>query len=300
MTQQQVELVARKHGFLGDVRLRQHQGIVNDIWDLGCEAILRVPKEQEFAEDYDFEAQIQHFVSALGLKVPKVLHYEPPSEEGAFPYMIIETKSGDSLGSLPYDENIYVAVLDAIGEQLAQLHRMSLPENWISRAQSRWWADDPAEELDKVSLSQNLTSEEIRWCETFILRLLKAFDRHPTSHSQSTILVHHDLHPWNVLIEDMRLQAVIDWGNACCGDPAVDFSGFPLWAIPQLLKSYKQMGGQIDETIYGRILWFWFGTALVEPDWAQPTKWGRMPLGGIKEMRFRLPLLPEQFRPWIV
>ena len=42
------------------------------------------------------------------------------------------------------------------------------------------------------------------------------------SHPGPPTWVHGDLHPRNVLVDGGRISAVIDWTDACAGDPAVD------------------------------------------------------------------------------
>lgn len=43
------------------------------------------------------------------------------------------------------------------------------------------------------------------------------------------VWLHGDLHPRNVLMQDGKLSAVIDWGDMCVGDPATDLAA--LWLL---------------------------------------------------------------------
>jgi hypothetical protein len=50
--------------------------------------------------------------------------------------------------------------------------------------------------------------------------------------------------------------ALIDWGSAGWGDPAWDFAGVPLRAVPWMLAGYRQVAPlDGDETAEARILW---------------------------------------------
>ena len=48
----------------------------------------------------------------------------------------------------------------------------------------------------------------------------------PTEH----VLVHGDLHFRHVLVEDGRASGVIDWGDVCLADPAIDLQ--LVWSFP--------------------------------------------------------------------
>src|SRR6185437_14742786 len=54
-------------------------------------------------------------------------------------------------------------------------------------------------------------------------------------------VIHADLGPEHMLVRDGRLAAVIDWGDACVGDPALDYSWllsvpFPDWEVDAELR----------------------------------------------------------------
>lgn len=41
--------------------------------------------------------------------------------------------------------------------------------------------------------------------------------------------IHGDLHARNVLVQDHRLSAIIDWGDLCAGDCATDLAAIWMW-----------------------------------------------------------------------
>ena len=79
-----------------------------------------------------------------------------------------------------------------------------------------------------------------------------------------TRFVHNDLHAGNTMVlqSPLRLSAVIDWGDACWGDPVLDMERVPIWATPWLLESYQEATGLVDEVFVGRVLAHVLGTTL--------------------------------------
>ena len=51
-------------------------------------------------------------------------------------------------------------------------------------------------------------------------------------------MIHMDIHPWNVFVDPERdeLTAIIDWGDASWGDPALEFASMPMQAMPAMLE----------------------------------------------------------------
>ncbi len=67
------------------------------------------------------------------------------------------------------------------------------------------------------------------------------------------VWLHGDPHPLNVLAENGRLSAVIDWGDLCAGDPASDLGG--LWALlpdPAERAAALQAYGRVSEATLAR------------------------------------------------
>ena len=54
----------------------------------------------------------------------------------------------------------------------------------------------------------------------------------------------------------LACRAVIDWGSAARGDPAFDFAGVPLRAVPFMLEGYRRVSAlDGDAPVEARILW---------------------------------------------
>ena len=59
--------------------------------------------------------------------------------------------------------------------------------------------------------------------------------------SESNLWLHGDLHPQNILTQNGKLAAILDWGDLCSGDPATDLASFyMLFPDPTAISHYTQ------------------------------------------------------------
>lgn len=70
------------------------------------------------------------------------------------------------------------------------------------------------------------------------------------------VWIHADLHPANVIVGDDRLRAVVDFGDLCAGDPAVDLAiAWMLWPQPgrtRFRDVVDRGSGRTDEATWCR------------------------------------------------
>ncbi|MFI5916875.1 aminoglycoside phosphotransferase family protein [Dactylosporangium sp. NPDC051541] len=78
--------------------------------------------------------------------------------------------------------------------------------------------------------------------------------------------IHGDLHPKNVVVDNGRLAAVLDWGDMTAGDPATDVAAawmlFPVPAHPYLWKAYGTIPPSTMDRAKGWAVFF--GLTLLE------------------------------------
>jgi hypothetical protein len=102
-----------------------------------------------------------------------------------------------------------------------------------------------------------------------------------------------------VSMSPLEYKAVVDWGSAGWGDPAWDFAGVPLRAVPHLLNGYRMSSvHEDDDTMEPRILWRHIQLALFTARReAQPGRsWAERPISMLVEIaRFFLSSPPQ---PW--
>ena len=307
-----IESIANKHGMSGVCVPLKSVGLINDVWSIGSSVILRIPREAEYEAGMLSESVAWPLAVSKGLLTPKLLVFDNDRDIVSAPYTLAERATGSILGStfrsptFGFAEQHWRPVLSALGEQLSHLHQLVDVCPDPASLLNPWWVDHPLEDLSECIEKGILSLDEARWVEKFVSRLESAFAYDPHGTPVHRVLVHHDVHPWNILIQedDVRMTALLDWGCACFGDPAVDFSGLPLWALPPLLDSYREAGGQVDAGLEGRALWMWLGVALREPLFLDASTfkrhWWRLPEDGVAELRHRLVMMPDNWRQWSV
>lgn len=114
-------------------------------------------------------------------------------------------------------------------------------------------------------------------------------------------LCHNDVHAWNLIVRGDHLAAILDWGDCSWGDPAADFIGLPLRALPYLLSGYRSEGGQVGPELMARIfrrattLMLWETLNLDANQFAR--HWWRMPPGGWQEVKEQMREIFPEFAP---
>ena len=101
------------------------------------------------------------------------------------------------------------------------------------------------------------------WRRPSALRWLDAARELPDADASS--VVHGDLHARHLLVDEHgALAAVVDWGDVCRADPAIDlpllWSGLPPDARGELLSAYGPVGEEL--LLRARVLALFLGAAL--------------------------------------
>ena len=121
----------------------------------------------------------------------------------------------------------------ALGHQLAHLHATV-----TACSDPNGWLDQPAhpdhQQLRALAVASapELGDEVVRWVDGIEAALTTAAAR---------CFLHYDVHDMNLMCgRDGSLMAIIDWGDAGWGDPALELSEVPLRAIPYVLEGYRR------------------------------------------------------------
>ncbi len=299
-----VRAITEKHGLSGDVTRLPSNGIVNDVWILGDEHVLRIPRRREYEPTLLAESVAVPCAIESGVRTPSIAVFDESRDIVPVAYIVSYLVPGCPLAHAqelesPEHLSTMANLIDEIVSQLVQLHRVTDVVD-PKRRLNGWWFDDPLDSLRPCVDEGKLTIDGAMWIERLSRRLQSCFADGPKRPTSNQVLVHHDVHPWNVMVDSLKLSALIDWGNACMGDPAVDLSSFPLKYLPSLCRSYQAQAEETDEGFEGRVLWYWLGVAVSEPLSLDPQvfqrRWWRWPPGGLDEFRSVLFGFPEPWR----
>lgn len=213
-------------------------GTDNAMWrvrvDSGPDVVVRLPRRPGAAagvlHEVEVLQQIERVTIGTAVETPKVRHVGEPHEVFAHHWSVLEWIGGNDAWTLRHDigggrlESLAVDLADvvtAIGALDASGLRARAPgdrggplrpllerlEGWL--VSSRWNATG----LLDVSAVRRLASEA-----------LEVVDEPVTEG-----FAHGDLIPGNLLVDEGRLTAIIDWGGAGRGDTAQDLA--PAWAV---------------------------------------------------------------------
>ena len=248
------------HGLRGPWEALKATGVANRIYATK-DVVLRVAMDNaEAVADARTESVAAPVALAAGVLTPRLLAFDDSRMLVDRPYSLWERVHAKTLGIFPPDARLLPDTWRAVGQQLGVLHRRvsDCPD-------PLGWLDQPAREVDLMQRLTNLASscridttrarEIERWIEML---------RPAVAVRTASCFLHNDIHEMNLMCaRDGSLRAVIDWGDAGWGDPALEFAQIPILAVPFVLTGYEtQAPGLLGDAPGARIVWDKLGLAL--------------------------------------
>lgn len=270
-------LLRDQHPDLADLPLtRINAGWDNQVWRLGSELAVRLPRTERAPRLLAQERRwLPMLAPRLPLPVPQPVRVGAPSERFARPWLVATWVPGEPADRTPISRGWEAA--DALADFLRALHHPA-PADAPSNPQrdaplSTLVADakKPFTEAPPANLADDLHAiwadgiEAPQWTEV-------------------PVWLHGDLHPANVLVAEGTLAGVIDFGDMCAGDPAVDLSVAWLVLPDGAARRFLERYGKADPATVRRArawaVWRGMGLLSIGRAWAhgrpggQPT-WGQ-------------------------
>ena len=205
-------------------------------------------------------------LSALGLPVPRPLHLETAESEIGPPFMLVDRLNGASPGTYFGLQKSCPGAFRDLARSLAVLHRLPPADLGFKTAA------DPDRCLDHI-----VDQYETKWRANAtkpspLVDFAYAWARQQAQRDRGAVaVVHGDVGPYNFLVDNDRLTAILDWEFAHVGDPAEDLGIVRIYAEDALewnefLAIYASAGGpDISEhrVRLSMVLQFLKGTTLV-------------------------------------
>ncbi|MBN1373263.1 MAG: phosphotransferase [Anaerolineaceae bacterium] len=172
--------------------------------------VLRCPGEAQLIQNpatIENEYRVLLLGQALGLPMPAPLLFLPPGAEFSAACLVMKYVEG-GLDFSPAHLEDYLAQMAGA---LAQIHAATCAKaglDFLPRQESAI-----LEALPEVATPADLPSSPIH-------AALQAFS--PPAPANPSAMLHGDYWPGNLLWQNGRLQAVIDWEDASLGDPLID------------------------------------------------------------------------------
>lgn len=225
MTEEIVRSLLRKHGLTADsVERSPHEGVANAVFLAGS-WVVRINKDLDYEGDSFTEAQAAPAAWSAGVKTPRMAAFDNDRDVVDRAVSIFERAKGRPWGA---GEATGAAFFRALGEEIGRWHR------GVARGSLREDVLDPAWEINAVEVAVGLSSAGLPLESEEARSLAGALEPLPW------VFSHQDLHPWNILAEEGRLTAVLDWGDAGWASPAVDFRFVPEEWLDEALAGYGE------------------------------------------------------------
>ncbi|WP_198170336.1 phosphotransferase family protein [Deinococcus arboris] len=251
----ELQAFAERYGLDSPLTRLPSRGIVNRVYlarRAGQPVVLRVPMPGD-DEDTLTESVAVPAAVRTGVNTPDLLIFDNSRAVLDAPVTVYALAPGQSLDSCGWahgDPRLRRA-WQAAGRALARLHAgvssVDDPQGLLEVITP----PDTAQVMVRVLDGGHLSRAEARWTADTVDRLLRE-----TSPPLQPAFLHNDLHPGNLMVtEGGAVTALIDWGDAGWGDPALDLCyGGPL-AAPDLWRGYEdEAPGVLGEAAPLRLL----------------------------------------------
>ncbi len=211
------------------------EGFDNYLWRLGESLLVRLPRRRVAVHLARHEIRwLAELAPRLSLPVPVPLRVGRESELFAHPWIVTTWYEGDSADRATLaDHDVEARRLAAF---LRALHVPSPPEAPVNKFR----CIDMATRSEAFDLQLDQLGDEVD--ETAVRRVWRAaLASEPWL--EPPVWIHGDLHPGNLVVKDGSIVAVVDFGDACAGDPATDLAG--AWmlltesAVDSFLDAYE-------------------------------------------------------------
>ncbi|MGW2153933.1 phosphotransferase family protein [Nonomuraea sp. NPDC001699] len=230
------------------------QGVANQVFLLGDDLVLRVPRAEQFLPDLVKEAAVIPYALRAGVRTPEIVAFDDTCSAVDVPYMVLTRTRGMDLARLELSDADTERLHRQVGRELGRLHRLT-PDTApaLAGVPADDGAADPWALTDGLAEDGWIDAETARWLTGWLDRLSAHLP--PTA---PTVLIHGDIAPQNLLVapETAQLNGIVDWGDAEWADPAADFAKMPLTGVPAMLDGYRRETGQESSTTWeARVLW---------------------------------------------
>ena len=240
-----------------------NNGWDNDIWSLGKGLLVRLPRRAAAADLIVHEQTwLPMLGSRLSIPIPVPVHAGFPGEGFPWHWSVVPVFRGDVAARSAMSDPIVQAT--RLAEFLRELH-VEAPSN---APMNPFRGVPVARVAEKYRIRMARQHERLvregRDVES-LDRMIEEGERAPV-HCGPASLLHGDMHPGNVLVNDGDISAVIDWGDICSGDPACDMQVAWMLFTDDALETFFETYGAQASGVRERSRAWAVGSAMVYLD----------------------------------
>lgn len=197
----------------------EKQGHDNRTYRLGNDLLIRMPTDKAYALKVPKEQELlPKLAPHLSISIPVPVKMGLPSKDYAYPFSIYRWLEGTSINLLTLDDKVTMHLAYDLAKFLKELQSIKDivgPEP----GQHNWWRGDHVSVYDKGFREQ--VSNLVK-----IIDFTKASNLWDsacnTKWRNNPVWVHGDFAIGNMLMQNGKLSAIIDFGGIAVGDPACD------------------------------------------------------------------------------
>ncbi|MBI2791156.1 MAG: aminoglycoside phosphotransferase family protein [Gammaproteobacteria bacterium] len=197
----------------------EKQGHDNRTYKLGKELLIRMPTAESYALKVPKEqALLPKLAPHLTVNIPVPIKMGNASKDYPYPFSIYKWLPGTSINLLVLEDDCLEKLafdLAKFLKELQNIHDVDGP----SPGQHNWWRGDHVSVYDKGAREQVASLTGIIDSDK-AMRLWEQACK--TRWSNTPVWVHGDFAIGNMLLQDDKLSAIIDFGGIALGDPACD------------------------------------------------------------------------------
>jgi aminoglycoside phosphotransferase (APT) family kinase protein len=222
---------------------RLAEGWDNSVWLVDERYAFRFPHREIAIPGFHRELEVLPRLPALPLPVPRPVFVGRPTEEFPWPFFGSGLLLGVEAGDAQLDDAARVDVGVALARFLRELHAVELDVELPLDANRRM---DMAR---RATLAREQLSDVERlgvWRPPpHVEELISEAQRLPPP--EQPALVHGDLHFRHVLVDGGAVSGVIDWGDVCRSDPAIDLPLLWSFVPPEGRTAFLDAYGPVNE-----------------------------------------------------
>ncbi|MGH8962621.1 MAG: aminoglycoside phosphotransferase family protein [Jatrophihabitantaceae bacterium] len=229
------------------------QGWDNRTFRLGDELSVRLPSGPAYVAAIDKEQSVLPFLAAqLPLPVPKPVGLGRPGCGYPFPWSVRNWLPGDTLAATTDLDRVILA--EDVGRILAALRSLPTAIGPAAGRHSHFRGCRPGVYADQVDTALHHVADEVdgRLCR----RIWQAATA--SAWPGAPVWFHGDVAAGNLLVQNGRLSAVIDFGTCGIGDPACDLVLAWTYFVGAERQAFRHAVGLADDAWHrarGWALW---------------------------------------------